>query len=104
MSRDFKPNCPITTRFLEDLKLSGKELRTQQAYVRAVRKFAEFLGHAPDLATEDHLRSYLLHLKESKKWAGSTINVALQALKLFFRITCPKDWPILKLARFKAEQ
>lgn len=104
MSRDFKPNCPITARFLEDLKLSGKEPRTQQAYVRAVRKFSEFLGHGPDLATEDHLRSYLLHLKESRKWAGSTINVSLQALKLFFRITCPKDWPILKLARVKSEQ
>jgi hypothetical protein len=57
MSGYFKPNCPITARFLEDLKLSGKEPRTQQAYVRAVRKFSEFLGHGPDLATEDHLRS-----------------------------------------------
>ncbi len=104
MSRDFKPTCPVTLRFLEDLKLSGKEPRTQQAYVRAFRKFSEFLGHSPDLATEDHLRNYLLHLKESKEWAGSTINVALQALKLFFRITCPKDWPILKLARVKSEQ
>lgn len=104
MSRDFNPSCPITARFLEDLKLSGKEPRTQQAYVRAVRKFAEFLGHSPDLATEDQLRNYLLSAKESKNWAGSTINVALQALKLFFRITCPKDWQILKLARVKSEQ
>ncbi len=104
MSRDLKPTCPITTRFLDDLKLSGKEPRTQQAYVRAVRKFAEFLGHSPDLATEDQLRNYLLHLADSKKWAASTINVAQQALKQFFRITCPKDWPVLKLARVKTEQ
>lgn len=104
MSRDLKPTCPITTRFIDDLKLSGKEPRTQQAYVRAVRKFSEFLVHSPDLATEDQLRNYLLHLAESKKWASSTINVAQQALKLFFRITCPKDWPVLKLAPVKTEQ
>jgi integrase/recombinase XerD len=104
MSIDLKPTCPVTARFLEDLKLNGKETRTQQAYVRAVRKFAEFLDHSPDLATEDQLRNYLLYLTESKKWAGSTINVAQQALKLFFRITCPRDWPVLKLARVQSEQ
>jgi site-specific recombinase XerD len=104
MSRDLKPTCPITARFLEDLKLSAMEPRTQQSYVRAVRKFSEFLGHSPDQATEDQLRNYLLHLKDSKKWAASTINVAQQALKQFFRITCPREWPVLKLARVKAEQ
>jgi integrase/recombinase XerD len=103
MSRDLNPTCPITARFLEDLKLSGMEPRTQQSYVRAVRKFSEFLGHSPDLTTEDQLRNYLLHLKEKKR-AASTINVAQQALKKFFRITCPRDWPVLKLARVKAEQ
>ena len=104
MSQDLKPTCPISARFLEDLKLSGKKHRTQQAYVRAVRKFTEFLGHSPDQATEDQLRKYLLHLADSKKWAASTINVAQQALKQFFRITCPRDWPVLKLARVQTEQ
>lgn len=104
MSCDLNPTCPVSARFLEDLKLSGKKHRTQQAYVRAIRKFAEFLGHSPDLATEDQLRKYLLHLADSKKWAASTINVAQQALKQFFRITCPRDWPVLKLARVQTEQ
>lgn len=103
MSRDLKPVCPVAARFLEDLKLSDRKPRTQQAYVRAVRKFTEFLGHAPDQATEDQLRKYLLFLTDSKKWAGSTINVAQQALKLFFRITCPRDWPVLKLVRVQTE-
>ena len=104
MSQDLKPTCPISARFLEDLKLSGKKHRTQQAYVRAIRKFTEFLGHSPDQATEDQLRKYLLHLADSKKWAASTINVAQQALKQFFRITCPRDWQVLKLARVQTEQ
>ena len=98
MSIDLKPTCPVATRFLQDLKLSGASPRTQQSYVRAVRKFTEFLGHSPDLATEDQLRNYLLYLVDSKQWQPSTINVAQQALKRFFRITCPKDWAVLKLA------
>ena len=53
MSRDLNPVCPVAARFLEDLKLNGKKPRTQQADVRAVRKFTAFLGHPPDQATED---------------------------------------------------
>ena len=104
MSRDLNPTCATTQRFLQDLKLNGKSPRTQQAYCRAVRKFSEFLGHSPEDASEDQLRHYLLYLVDCKQWKGSTINVAQQALKLFFRITCPRDWNVLKLARVQVEQ
>lgn len=104
MSIDLNPTCPVNQRFLQDLKLNGKKTRTQQAYCRALRKFAEFLQQTPDQATEEQLRAYLLYLVDSKKWAGSTVNVALQALKIFFRITCPRDWAVLKLARVQVDQ
>lgn len=104
MSVDLHPTCPIRQRFAEDLKLTGKSERTQESYCRALRKFSEFLGHSPDLATEAQLREYLLFIAESKLWQGSTINVAQQALKQFFRITCPRDWDTLKFARVKVEQ
>lgn len=104
MSVDLKPTFPSVKRFLDDLKLNGKSTRTQQSYCRAVRKFAEYLDHSPEQATEDQLRDYLLYLVDSKKWKGSTVNVAQQALKLFFRITCPRDWSTLKLTRVQVEQ
>ena len=104
MSVDSNPTCPVIKRFAEDLKLNGKSARTQQSYCRALRKFAEYLGQSPELASEDQLRNYLLHVVEKKAWAGSTVNVTLQALKIFFRITCPRDWKSLKLARVQVEQ
>ena len=104
MSVDLKPTCPAVKRFLDDLKLNGKSTRTQQSYCRAVRKFAEYLGHSPQQASEDPLRDYLLYLVDSKKWKGSTVNVAQQALKLFFRMACPRDWSTLKLTRVQVEQ
>ena len=45
--KDLKPQSPIAIRFQHDLKITGKEERTQQSYVRMLRKFAEFLGHDP---------------------------------------------------------
>jgi len=103
MSVDSGPSYPVLHRFCEDLKLNGKSPRTQQAYTRALRKFAAYLNHAPDTATEDQLRNYLLDLVQTKKWQASTINVAQQAIKLFYRITCPRDWPVLRLARVQVE-
>ncbi len=62
MSSDSNPSCPVIARYAEDLKLNGKRPRTQQSYCRHARKFAELLGHSPDLATEDQFRNYLLYL------------------------------------------
>ena len=104
MSIDLNPSCPVIARFADDLKLNGKQSRTQQSYCRHARKFAEYLGHSPDLAIEDHFRNYLLYLVDCKKWKSSTVNVAMQALKLFYRISYPRDWSSLKLARIKVEQ
>lgn len=103
MSIDQDPQEPIIKRFHDDLKLSGKRPRTQQSYCRALRKFMEFLGRSPADASEDDLRKYLLYIAESKKWSASSINVAQQALKQFFRITCPRQWQVLKLARVRGE-
>ena len=104
MSIDLNPTCPTLKRFADDLKLNGKSVRTQQSYCRAARKFAEYLGHSPEQATEDKLRNYLLYLVDCKQWQASTINVAQQALKLYCRITCPREWSTLKLARVQCEQ
>ena len=81
MSIDLKPTCPLALRFLKDLKLNGKGIRTQQAYSRALRKFTEFLGHSADQAAEEQLRRYLLHRIEFKKLSSSTVNVAQQGLR-----------------------
>ena len=81
MSIDLKPTCPLALRFLEDLKLNGKGIRTQQSYSRALRKFTVFLGHSAEQATEEQLRRYLLHRIEVKKLSSSTVNVAQQGLR-----------------------
>ena len=104
MSIDKYPLSPILVRFQQDLQLNGQKERTQQSYVRNVRKFSEFLKREPETASEDDLRRYLLYIKNDAHWSSSTINVAQQALKKFFTLTCPQAWPTLKLVRARGER
>jgi site-specific recombinase XerD len=103
MSIDKDPLSPILIRFQQDLQLNGLKERTQQSYVRNARKFSEFLKRDPDSASEDDLRRYLLYIKNDAHWSSSTINVAQQALKRFFTLTCPQTWATLKLVRARGE-
>ena len=105
MAKDNDPNrlSPIALRMKEDLQLSGKSERTQESYIRMLRKFTEFLKREPDSATESDLRNYLLHIKNQRQWSNGTINVAYCSLKFFFSKTCPRDWPTLKKLKVQTE-
>ena len=90
MAKDNDPKrlSPIALRMKEDLQLSGKGERTQESYVRMLRKFTEFLKREPDVATEDDLRNYLLYIKNQRLWSNSTINVAYSR----YPISAPNGW------------
>lgn len=100
---DLKRLSPIALRMKEDLQLNGRGERTQESYIRMLRKFTEFLKREPDSATEDDLRNYLLYIKNQRQWSNSTINVAYCSLKFFFSKTCPRDWPTLKKLKVQPE-
>ena len=42
---------PLRQRMIDDMRLRKLEHKTQEAYIRAVRKLAAFLGRSPDTAT-----------------------------------------------------
>lgn len=72
---------------IEDLQLQGMSKRTQQAYVRAVRIFADHFGKSPDRITEEELRQYFLYVMNVKKWSRATITQALCGIKFFYEQT-----------------
>ncbi len=51
---------PLRQRMVEDMRMRKLAPKTQTAYIRAVRKFAKFLGHSPDTATDEDLRRFQL--------------------------------------------
>jgi integrase/recombinase XerD len=60
--------------------------RTQQAYIRAIRRFSAFLGASPDQADFEDVRRYQLFLIETGA-SPPTINHAVTALRFLFQVT-----------------
>jgi integrase/recombinase XerD len=60
--------------------------RTQQAYIRAIRRFSAFLGASPDQASFEDVRRYQLFLIETGA-SPPTINHAVTALRFLFQVT-----------------
>jgi site-specific recombinase XerD len=84
---------------LEDLRLKGYSPRTQEAYVRAVRKLAEFFHRSPDQLGEAELRQYFLHLTHERKVSRTTTTIAVCGIKFFFETTLGQRFPVLDLVR-----
>lgn len=86
-------------RMSEDMRLHDFRPRTQEGYALAVRLFFDWVQKKPASVVEDDLRRYFLHLREEKKQAPSTINVAVCAIRFFFVQTMQHDWAIFDLLR-----
>ena len=54
------PITPLRQRMHEDMLIRGLGPHTRQDYIRHVRRFAAFLGRAPDTATTEYIRRFQL--------------------------------------------
>ena len=72
----------LRQRFLEDMRIKGLQPKTQTMYLRGMRDFTRFLGHAPDSATPEDLRAFQLDMKERGVGAPS-FNNRLTVLSFF---------------------
>jgi integrase/recombinase XerD len=83
---------PLRQRMIDDMRMRNLSKHTQEAYVRAVAKFAQYFGKPPDQLDRSHIREYLLHLlKGGSSW--SLYNQVRCALHFFYRVCLGKDWP-----------
>lgn len=89
------PLSPLRQRMLEDMRMRKLEPRTQEAYIRAVGKLADYLKRSPDAATLEDLRNFQLHLVDTGS-SPMTLNATLTGLRFFFDITLGRielRWP-----------
>lgn len=71
------PLSPLAQKMLQDLQLAGLSERTQEAYLRGVRKFAQWLNLSPDQASENDLRRYLHLTTVGEEVAVAKINALM---------------------------
>jgi len=90
---------PLRQRMLEDMQLRGLAARTQESYLAAVQQLAVHFARSPDLLTEEQLRQYFLYLRNDKRLAPNTVNVALNAVKFLYVHTLQRPWPLGDLVR-----
>lgn len=81
---------PLRARMIEDMRIRGIGEKAQQSHIRAIKDFASFLGHSPDKASPEELRSYQLHMTNAGV-SPSTFNVRIVALRFFFGVTCGRE-------------
>jgi site-specific recombinase XerD len=86
-------------RMGEDMRLRDFRPRTQEGYSLAVRQFLDRMQRQPETLRDEDVRTYFLYLREEKKLAPSSINIAVHALRFFFIHTLQRDWPVFDLLR-----
>lgn len=84
---------PLRQRMLEDMQLRGLAVRTQEAYLGAVRRLAEHYGRPPDQLSDEEVRDYFLYLQNERQVASNTYNVALNGIRFFYIHTLGRSWP-----------
>ena len=86
---------PTCLRLAQDMKIRNMATNTIDTYTYHVSKFEAFLEDKPiTQTTPEDVRSFQLHLIETRKVGFSSFNQAVCALRLLFRITVPRDWPV----------
>jgi len=97
--RGREPAKSLRERMSQDLQLRGMAQRTQEGYLREVRKLACHFNTPPDQLSEQQVADYLLYLINDCEFAPGSLRVAYSGLKFFFTYTEPREWQVLKKIR-----
>jgi integrase/recombinase XerD len=89
----------LRQKMIEDMQLRGFAVRTQEAYLLAVRQLAKHYHKPPDQINEEELRQYFLFLKNEKHAARATCTIALCGIKFFFERTLGREWKTFEFLR-----
>ena len=77
----------LQDRMIADLTLRGMRPGTCEKYVNAVRGYVRYFKRSPRDLGSEHVRTYLLHLRNDLGRSGSTLNVCIAALRFFYATT-----------------
>jgi integrase/recombinase XerD len=85
---------PLRRRMIEDMQIRNMAAHTQRVYVEHVIRFARHFRRSPEHLGPDEIRTWLLHLRQDKRLAASSIIVAVSALRFFYTVTLKRQWVV----------
>ena len=80
-----------------DLKIRGYGERTCKTYLAQVRDLVRYYMVPPDELTIEQINAYQGHLVQDRKLAWSSFNIAVCAIRFFYRVTLNRDWDIRRI-------
>lgn len=95
---------PLRQRMIEELQLRNYSPKTVSAYVAAVAHFARHFGRSPDQLTGEEIRSWQLHLRDVRQVSWSGFNIAMCALRFFYREVLRRDDLVPRLTFMRRER
>jgi len=75
----------LRAKMIREMHLQRLSGRTTESYVYAVEQLAKYYRQPPDQLTLEQVRDYVHHLIAERKLAASTCNIAICALRFFYR-------------------
>ena len=87
----------LRQRMIEDMRLRNLSQHTIDAYVLAVKQFANHFKRSPEQSSAQDVRQYLLHLVQEKHASWSRYNLARCALQFLYQVTLGRDEHFAKL-------
>jgi site-specific recombinase XerD len=81
----------LREQMIQDLQLKGTTPHTQHIYLREVGNLARYFGKSPDELSENEIKEYLLHLRESGL-ADGTFRFYAAGIKFLYSTTLQQQW------------
>jgi site-specific recombinase XerD len=94
----------LRQRMTRDMRVRNFSPQTELAYINAVTAIAMHYKKSPDLLTQDQIIDYIYHLKDDRKLAWSSINVAASGLRFFYNVTLEKQSLDITIPEMKYER
>ena len=90
---------PLRCRMIEDMDLAGLAPRSQDLYLRSVRRLAAHYRRSPAELSEEEVRAYLLRLRERGAARGS-FKTDYYGIRFLYHATLGRDWALFSKKRF----
>jgi site-specific recombinase XerD len=88
----------LRAKYVRDLAIRGRALRTQQSYSSYVAALARYYDRSPDQISYDEVASWLHYLIRERKQSASSINIAVNAVRFLYAITLQRNVEALMAA------
>ena len=88
----------------DDMVVRGMAQRTRETYLSAVAAMAKYYRRSPEQVSEAEVQRYLLHLIQERKYAWSSCNIAVNALKFCYHVTLKRPQAQFAIARPRQPQ